>query len=55
MMVASQVPDIGLLLPWSGGRRRRLRAAAAEPAGQDTVKVTLSALEKSELEPAFTR
>jgi len=47
------VPDIALLLPWSGGRRRR--GAAAGPAGQDTVKVTLSALEKSELEPAFTR
>jgi hypothetical protein len=25
------------------------------PAGQDTLKVTLSALEKSELAPAFTR
>jgi hypothetical protein len=54
MMVASQVPDIGLLPPWSGGRRRR-GAAAAGPAAQDTLKVTLSALEKSELEPAFTR
>jgi hypothetical protein len=48
------VPDIGLLLPWSGARRRR-GGAAAGPAGQDTVKVTLSALEKSVLEPAFTR
>jgi hypothetical protein len=53
MMVASQVPDIGLLPPWAGGRRR-LRAAAGS-AAQDTLKVTLSALEKSELEPAFTR
>ena len=42
--------------PGAAGRPpRRPPRAAAEPAGQDTVKVTLSALEKSELEPAFTR
>jgi len=47
------VPDIGSSC--HGRAAGGGAGAAAGPTGQDTVKVTLSALEKSELEPAFTR